>query len=83
MRCEPANSIIQKFGGLSALAEVTGVKPHTVMRWRMPRDRGGTGGVIPHWHVEAVLAEARARKIKLGSSDFFPTPTTPSHGERA
>jgi hypothetical protein len=70
MRCEPANTIIQKFGGLSALAEVAGVSAHSVMRWRTPRERGGTGGVIPHWHVPKLLAEAEKRKIKVRAADF-------------
>ncbi|KAA0684552.1 hypothetical protein DTW90_36035 [Neorhizobium sp. P12A] len=72
MRCEPANTIIKKFKGLKPLAEVSGVKVHTVMRWRMPRDKGGTGGVVPHWHVQAILAAARERGIDVRASDFAP-----------
>jgi hypothetical protein len=72
MRCEPANSIIIKFNGLSALAEVTGVSVHTVMRWRTPREKGGTGGVVPHWHVPAILLAAKAKGIDLAPADFSP-----------
>jgi len=39
----------------------------------MPKERGGTGGVIPHWHVEAILEAAKARKIKLSQADFMPS----------
>lgn len=72
MRCEPANTIIKRFGGLSALAEVTDVSVHSVMRWRTPKSRGGTGGMIPHWHMDAILAAAKDRAIDLSPTDFLP-----------
>ena len=72
MRCEPANTIIKKFRGLKALAEVTNVQPHTVMRWRMPKEKGGTGGVVPHWHVPAILEAAKERGLDIRPSDFAP-----------
>ncbi|MGQ3213807.1 MAG: hypothetical protein ACT6U0_09910 [Shinella sp.] len=72
MRCEPANTIIKKFKGLKSLADVTDVKVHTVMRWRMPKDKGGTGGVVPHWHVPAILEAAKARGLDIRPSDFAP-----------
>lgn len=68
---DPARSIIVKFGGLSAVAKITGVTPHTVMRWRMPRSNGGTGGVVPHWHVHALLMAAEKGGIDLTPADFF------------
>ena len=77
MRYEPANTIIQKFGGLSALAEVVGKAPHTVMKWRMPKPQG-TGGVIPHWHHDAILAAAEAKGIELEPADFLPPRSTDS-----
>lgn len=76
MRCEPANTIIKKFNGLKALAEVAGVKPHTVMRWRMPKERGGTGGVVPHWHIPAILDAAKERGLDIRLSDFTPVMET-------
>jgi hypothetical protein len=75
MRCEPANSIIQRFGGLSALAEVVGKTTHTVMRWRMPRPQG-TGGIIPHWHHEAIVSAAETRGIDLSGTGFVPVVTS-------
>lgn len=72
MRCEPANTIINKFKGLKPLADVTNVKVHTVMRWRMPKEKGGTGGVVPHWHVPAILEAAKARGLDIRASDFAP-----------
>jgi len=70
MRHEPANKIINEFGGLTAVATIVGVSPHSVMRWRMPKQSGGTGGAIPHWHVPVLLAAAKERKIKLRPEDF-------------
>ncbi|TBY40865.1 hypothetical protein E0H54_31750 [Rhizobium leguminosarum bv. viciae] len=72
MRCEPANTIIIKFKGLTSLAEITGVSVHTVMRWRMPKEKGGTGGVVPHWHIPAILHAAKERGIELTPADFSP-----------
>ncbi|MDR6431996.1 hypothetical protein J2782_001731 [Brucella pseudogrignonensis] len=71
MRHEPANTIITEFGGLTAVATIVGVSPHSVMRWRMPKDAGGTGGAIPHWHVPVLIEAAQDRKIKLKPEDFI------------
>ncbi|MBA8846232.1 hypothetical protein [Brucella intermedia] len=70
MRHEPANKIINEFGGLTAVATIVGVSPHSVMRWRMPKQSGGTGGAIPHWHIPVLLAAAKDRKLKLRPEDF-------------
>lgn len=72
MRCEPANTIIHLFGGLSALAEVVGKAPHTVMRWRMPKEKGGTDGIIPHWHHDAIVDAAAERGLNLSETGFVP-----------
>lgn len=72
MRCEPANTIIAKFKGLKPLAEVAHVTAHTVMRWRMPKEKGGTGGVVPHWHIPAILDAAKDRGLDIRPSDFSP-----------
>lgn len=77
MRCEPANSIIKKFSGLKAVADITDVTPHSVMRWRKPRSEGGTGGVIPHWHMQRLLEAAAEKQIELSPVDFLP-----KHDER-
>jgi hypothetical protein len=72
MRCEPANTIITKFNGLKPLAEVADVSVHTVMRWRTPKEKGGTGGVVPHWHIPAILNAAKAKGIDVRLADFSP-----------
>lgn len=72
MRCEPANTIIKKFNGLKALAEAADVSVHTVMRWRTPKEKGGTGGIVPHWHIGTILQAAKSRGIELSPVDFSP-----------
>lgn len=72
MRCKPADTIIKKFKGLKAVSEAAGVSPHTVMRWRRRKEDGGTGGVIPHWHMDKLLTAARERDIDLKPADFLP-----------
>lgn len=71
MQCEPATSIIRKFGGLKAVAEITDVSAHSVMRWRYPRSKKGTGGVIPHRHADRLLTAAQEKGIDLSPADFF------------
>lgn len=74
MRCEPANTIIKKFNGLKPVAVAANVTVHSVMRWRSPKDRGGTGGIIPHWHMQPLLDAAKERNIELRPADFLPRP---------
>lgn len=70
--CEPAGSLIAKFGSVKALAEITGISVHSVGRWRAPKEKGGTGGVVPHWHINSIVAAASAQGIKVSAADFFP-----------
>lgn len=72
MRCEPANTIITKFGGPTAVSRIANVSAHTVIRWRTPRERGGTGGVVPHWHVPALVSAAETLGIDVSANDFLP-----------
>jgi hypothetical protein len=79
MRCEPATSIVDRLGGLSTVAAIAGVKLSTVQRWRMPKNKGGTGGVIPHWHFHKLMNAARDRGVIIDPSEFAP----PLPGEAA
>ncbi|MCO5152546.1 MULTISPECIES: GIY-YIG nuclease family protein [unclassified Shinella] len=69
--CEPAASLIVKFGSVKELAEAAGTTIHAVGRWRREKGKGGTGGTIPHWHVEPILAAANERGLELTAADFF------------
>lgn len=71
MPCEPANSIITKFGGPEAVAAIVDATPGQVRRWRRTKDKGGTGGAVPHWHIKKLLAVAAERRIKVRPEDFI------------
>lgn len=71
MSLDPANAIIRKMGGAPAVAEITGRSVSRVYRWTYPRDRGGTGGVIPHDEARKLLAFACDHGIDLAPGEFF------------
>lgn len=62
---EPAASIIKKLGGHDVIAEYLQTAKNTPFRWTYPREKGGTGGIIPHWHHEKLMQMATDRGIPL------------------
>lgn len=72
-RLEPAASIIGKIG-VDTVALITGKHISRVYRWMYPKDRGGTGGLIPQGDAIALLDYARANGISLSANDFFAKP---------
>lgn len=82
---EPAHTIIVKLGGPTAVAEAIGVHRTRVSNWMRPREKGGTGGVIPHWRVPALIELAAKKSVDLALSDFAPViaeqPASESAGE--
>lgn len=69
---EPAQTVIGKFGGPSALAELLGIHRTRVSSWQRERSAGGTGGNIPQRYHQQMLAHARANGIELKAEDFLP-----------
>lgn len=67
---EPASSIIRKIG-VDTVVSVTGKHISRVYRWMYPKERGGTGGLIPHNDARALLEYARANAVDLKPDDFF------------
>ena len=67
---DPAKSIIAKIG-IDKVSEITGKHVSRVYRWMYPKDRGGTGGLIPQGDAPALLAYAKANEIDLSPADFF------------
>ena len=67
----PAHAVIQKFGGVEAVAATTGKHISRIYRWTYPRDRGGTGGLIPPADAQKILRAARERGLDITASDFF------------
>lgn len=68
---KPAANVIEKCGGHRAVAEMAGVDLSRVHRWTYPRERGGTGGIIPSRHQAVILAKAQERGLPLQAGDFF------------
>jgi hypothetical protein len=69
---EPAATIIRRLGGEKHVAYVTGTAYTAPYRWQYPRERGGTGGLIPQRHHATLIACARERRIRLSADDFMP-----------
>ncbi|MDG2570621.1 hypothetical protein P7L87_23970 [Vibrio parahaemolyticus] len=80
---EPANTIIKLLGGPTRVAEAVNVHRTRVHSWMRPREKGGTGGVIPHWHVPKLLAFAQKKGVKLKRTDFAPQHVVIQTGEAA
>lgn len=64
---------ITRICGVEHLAKWAGVSETSVYRWDHPKEKGGSGGVIPSTHHQAILDGARAAEIALSPSDFFET----------
>ncbi|WP_407496814.1 hypothetical protein [Pseudooceanicola sp. MF1-13] len=67
---DPARTVIEKFGGISAVAQLTGRDRSSVQRWGVAKERGGTGGIIPADRHHILLAGARLKGIDLSPADF-------------
>lgn len=81
---EPATSILAKIGGANVAAGITGKHVSRVYRWCYPREKGGTGGVVPHDDATKLLAHAKANGIALSAEDFFVLAEAPAdQGEAA
>lgn len=77
---EPAASVIAKLGGVPTLAKGIATTTTTVQRWRWPREVGGTGGVIPHWRHDDLLAFAQRCGVALAHEQLVRRPN-PSPSE--
>lgn len=74
MHMEPAKTIIDRMGGVEAVAAITGRHVSRVYRWMYPRERGGTDGLIPQLEARKLLTHARASNIPLSADEFFSAP---------
>jgi hypothetical protein len=68
---EPARTVLSKIGGVEVASKVTGKHVSRIYRWTYPRDKGGTGGVVPHDDATKLLEHAKANQIDLTAEDFF------------
>lgn len=76
---EPASTIIEKCGGANAVAEMVGRDVSRIHRWTYPKEKGGTGGLIPSDAAQQLMRAARERGIQLQADDFF-LDQTPQQG---
>lgn len=70
---EPASTIIELCGGVSAVSEMTGRDVSRVHRWTYAREKGGSNGLIPTDAAQDLMRVARERGIPLTPEHFFPT----------
>ena len=77
-RREPAARIIELFNsspqkrdGARRLAEHRGLHVHTVDRWRLAKEHGGTGGWIPRKHHDWIVAFAQELGITIEKENFL------------
>lgn len=75
---EPAATIIEKLGGPSVVSEITRTAYTAPYRWQHPRDKGGTGGLIPQKYHLALLNYAEQAGVDLTARDFLPVPSQPA-----
>ncbi len=64
---EPAASVVTICGGIEATARLVKRDRSVVNRWLLPKDKGGTGGMIPMHHAQTLLASVP----KLRERHFF------------
>ena len=67
----PAEDIIGKFGGLTALARARGISVSTVQGWK-------ERGKVPQEHWLPIIAAGKAEGIELSLEDFLPAPAQES-----
>ncbi len=67
----PADKAITAFGGVRALARALERNPSSVVRWRKPKDEGGSNGAVPSSLQGRILAIAQARGLNLTAEDLI------------
>ena len=68
-----AKAVIEKCGGIKVVMGICGVSRNAVYKWTYPKDRGGTGGIVPHYAAELLLANAKSGGVNVRPEDFFET----------
>ena len=76
---DPAYSVIRKYSGpdgrlsagIDAVAAITGADRTRVYRWMRPREKGGTGGLIPSQQQKKLFEHVKENGGPLKPRDFF------------
>lgn len=67
-----AQHVIEKCGGkVAKVAELAGTTENWVYRWRLPVEKGGTGGRVPPKAMQKLLEAAARGECELTPADFF------------
>lgn len=61
----PAAQVIEAFEGVRPTARALELNPSTVCRWQKPKEKRGSGGLIPSEHHAKILRVARERGLRL------------------
>lgn len=69
-----AERVLRKFKGARRLAVLIRRHPASVYKWTYPRERGGTGGLVPTEAWPAIAAAALVKGVKLTRNDTDPNP---------
>lgn len=80
--CERAKTIIEICGGFDVVARVVGRAKQRVHSWTYPRDRHGTGGMIPPACQLQLLQYSRSEGLGLTPAHFFPPADDNAEQER-
>lgn len=75
---EPAHTVITICGGYAEAARMSGRSEVRVRRWEYPKDKGGTGGLIPTECQQTLLDAARGEGKPLRPDHFFARPFSES-----
>jgi hypothetical protein len=67
----PADRCIEAFGGVRALARALDRNPSSVVRWRKPKDEGGSNGAVPSNLQGRILDLAQERGLSLTAEDMI------------
>ena len=67
-----AHNIMDLFGGAASLAKAINLPYATVYRWQLPKEQGGTDGLVPSKHHLPIIRAARLQDIDIKYSHFFP-----------
>ena len=67
----PAEFVIRTFGGVRRTARLVGRSAPSVSKWRAPKHKRGTGGMVPMGVMQTILKIARVRQIDIDASDLI------------
>ncbi len=60
------------------MRKITGAGETAPYRWQHPKDKGGTGGLIPYKHAIKLLSFAAENGIAVSASDFLDASDDPT-----